>query len=310
MDLETIRYFFRDDILPLWVSLYISVSTSRDEILISFGVVDQTIPLGLAILLRVVTHRFTNPLIFPSFFVVIPLVFYIVAVSAGIDIETLRASGWVFDLPQNTPWYAFYQLYGSFFAMSLFSRTRRSFLPFCGLVPPKDFRNTDFAAVFETIPTQLALVFFALLHVPINVPALALSIGEDDVKTDSELVNHGISNAISGLLGTVPNYLCASFLGFFLWLGFTDLSVFFKGYVNSVNSFFLFPTKRTVFFSTERFRLFFQVLFYRVGGTSRLASGMLAAATAAVMFMGPSVIGYLPGKRAVHTSHHFDRSIG
>jgi MFS superfamily sulfate permease-like transporter len=33
-----------------------------------------------------------------------------------------------------------------------------------------DFRKTDFSALIDTIPTQLALVFFGLLHVPINVP--------------------------------------------------------------------------------------------------------------------------------------------
>lgn len=60
----------------------------------------------------------------------------------------------------------------------------------------------------ETIPTQLALVFFALLHVPINVPSLAISIGEDNVDTDQELLAHGISNIASGLVGSVPNYLC------------------------------------------------------------------------------------------------------
>lgn len=69
-------------------------------------------------------------------------------------------------------------------------------------------KATDFSALLETIPTQLALVFFGLLHVPINVPALGISVGEDNVKTDRELVAHGISNVAAGLLGTVPNYLC------------------------------------------------------------------------------------------------------
>ena len=35
------------------------------------------------------------------------------------------------------------------------------------------------------------------------------------------------------------------------------------------------------------------VLFYRVGGGSRLSGVMLAAATGGVMLVGPSVIGYL-----------------
>lgn len=112
-----------------------------------------------------------------------------------------------------------------------------------------DFKEVDFGALVATIPTQLALVFFAMLHVPLNVPALALSISEDNLKTDAELVNHGLSNLLSGLIGSVPNYLV---------------------YTNSV-------------------------LFYRVGGTSRLSGFMLAIATGAVMMVGPQVIGLLPG---------------
>lgn len=51
-------------------------------------------------------------------------------------------------------------------------------------------------------------MFFGLLHVPINVPALGISVGEDNVNTDRELIAHGISNIAAGMLGTVPNYLC------------------------------------------------------------------------------------------------------
>jgi len=57
------------------------------------------------------------------------------------------------------------------------------------------------------MPTQLALVFFGILHVPLNVPALGVSLREDNVKLDRELVAHGYSNLIAGLTGTVPNYL-------------------------------------------------------------------------------------------------------
>lgn len=57
------------------------------------------------------------------------------------------------------------------------------------------------------MPTQMALVFFGILHVPLNVPALGVTLGEDNVKLDRELVAHGISNLGAGLLGTVPNYL-------------------------------------------------------------------------------------------------------
>ena len=41
-----------------------------------------------------------------------------------------------------------------------------------------------------------------------KVPALGVSLQEDNVDLDRELVAHGISNMGAGLLGTVPNYLC------------------------------------------------------------------------------------------------------
>lgn len=50
---------------------------------------------------------------------------------------------------------------------------------------------------------MLALTFFGILHVPINIPALALTTGEDNVDVDRELKAHGMSNAFSGLCGSI-----------------------------------------------------------------------------------------------------------
>lgn len=44
-----------------------------------------------------------------------------------------------------------------------------------------------------------------VLHVPINVPALGVSTNKDDVNVNRELVAHGISNAVSGLFGSVQS---------------------------------------------------------------------------------------------------------
>lgn len=65
----------------------------------------------------------------------------------------------------------------------------------------------DWVCIVRQIPTMLALTFFGILHVPINVPALAVSVGMDQVDVDRELVAHGYSNAISGLVGSIQNYL-------------------------------------------------------------------------------------------------------
>ena len=70
-----------------------------------------------------------------------------------------------------------------------------------------DFKRVHWGAVVECVPAMFSLTFFGVLHVPINVPALAFSTGEDDISLDRELIAHGLSNALSGLLGSIQNYL-------------------------------------------------------------------------------------------------------
>ncbi len=50
---------------------------------------------------------------------------------------------------------------------------------------------------------MLALTFFGTLHVPINVPALAIAAEEDDLNLNREFVAHGLSNALSGMFGSI-----------------------------------------------------------------------------------------------------------
>lgn len=54
---------------------------------------------------------------------------------------------------------------------------------------------------------MLALTFFGILHVPINVPNLAMQMQEDNVSINRELIMHGVSNALSGCVGSIQNYL-------------------------------------------------------------------------------------------------------
>jgi SulP family sulfate permease len=66
---------------------------------------------------------------------------------------------------------------------------------------------------------MLALTFFGILHVPINVPALALNTGEDHADLDHELKLHGYSNFFSGALGSIQNYLVYANTLFFMRSG-------------------------------------------------------------------------------------------
>ena len=72
-----------------------------------------------------------------------------------------------------------------------------------------DFSTISWRAVFHSTSTMAALAAFSLIHVPINIPAFAIS---TDVDTDmnAELIAHGYSNALSGIFGGLQNYLCYS----------------------------------------------------------------------------------------------------
>lgn len=66
---------------------------------------------------------------------------------------------------------------------------------------------------------MFALTFFGILHVPINVPALALNVGEDHADLDHELRLHGCSNFLSGCAGSIQNYLVYANSLFFMRSG-------------------------------------------------------------------------------------------
>jgi SulP family sulfate permease len=63
---------------------------------------------------------------------------------------------------------------------------------------------------------MFALSFFGIIHVPINIPALGIAVQQDDVNINRELFGHGVSNALSGFLGSiqVSQYFCLIVLTF------------------------------------------------------------------------------------------------
>lgn len=63
-----------------------------------------------------------------------------------------------------------------------------------------DLSTISWVAVVRSIPTMIALVLFSLIHVPINIPAFAVS-SNVDVDMNVELMAHGYSNGIVGIFG-------------------------------------------------------------------------------------------------------------
>lgn len=153
------------------------------------------LPLVLVAILRTLNHRLggTYPLLTPAFLLLIPIVFYIVVFVSGLSLEELRSSGWILNLEADSDdgfqWWGFWTRF--------------------------EFNKLDLQALSATIPASLALAFFTVLHVPINVPALAMFSQIDTYDTNRELIAHGWSNLFGGAAGSVHSesyrlsyYLC------------------------------------------------------------------------------------------------------
>lgn len=142
-----------------------------------------TIPLILAMILIIIQKFNSNPLIVPIYFIMIFLIFHLlIFLVPSWNLKIAREFQWIFQVSEtNEPWYSFYNYY--------------------------DFKLCDWWLVLEELPTMFALTFFGVLHVPINVPALALTINMDTFDVDRELIAHGVSNFLSGMFGSIQNYL-------------------------------------------------------------------------------------------------------
>ncbi|KAI1872834.1 uncharacterized protein JN550_003708 [Neoarthrinium moseri] len=153
------------------------------------------IPLALAVLLFALQKKITSQYFLSIYILMIPFIFYFFVFSIDELVpENLREHGWIFEAPEdNEPWYRFWTLY--------------------------KFHLVHWGAIFETLGAMFALTFFSLLHVPINVPALAQSTGEDNADLNRELKLHGYSNFLSGCAGSIQNYLVYANTLFFIRSG-------------------------------------------------------------------------------------------
>ncbi|KAK0657214.1 sulfate transporter family-domain-containing protein [Cercophora newfieldiana] len=153
------------------------------------------IPFVLAIVLFSGQTRIQSKFFLPGYIITIPILFYVFVFSIpSLHIDTLRDQGWIFvGPPAGEPWWYFYTLY--------------------------KFDLVDWSAIMQCVPAMFALTFFGILHVPINVPALALNTGEDHADLDHELKLHGYSNILSGLAGSIQNYLVYANTLFFMRSG-------------------------------------------------------------------------------------------
>lgn len=143
------------------------------------------IPLIITLILIFMERVVRSPLLVPGYIIFVFVTFHLlIMIVPSWTLDLARQYGWVFPAQSSdSPWWSFYHLY--------------------------KWNKVSWWLVFSELPTILALTFFGVLHVPINVPALALSTGEgtEAIDVDRELRAHGVSNILSGLAGSIQNYL-------------------------------------------------------------------------------------------------------
>jgi SulP family sulfate permease len=141
--------------------------------------------IGLRILLRCesVTKR-TGPLLAPIYFLAIVPAFYLLLFLKGATIHDARKAYFLFPNTEDV---------SPFLPVEIMAQTVRR-------------GAFSWRAFAKALPTTAMLAIFALMHVPINIPALAATV-HVDYDLNHELKLHGVSNLASGLVGGLPNYL-------------------------------------------------------------------------------------------------------
>lgn len=133
-----------------------------------------------------------------------------------------------------------------------------------------DMSNVSLTAVMRSIPTMIALVLFSLIHVPINIPAFAVS-SNVDVDMNAELIAHGYSNGIAGLVGG----MCVD----------DSPAAFKSSLTNSLN--FTQGLQNYMAYTQS-------MIYYKSGGNGRSSSLAVALCTTFLFFVGPQIASYLP----------------
>jgi SulP family sulfate permease len=138
-------------------------------------------------------------LLSPVFFIMITPIFYAALWILGIEINDANEAGYLFpsllEKCGDLEYCASSSMWDTIFNKDLFDIWRVI-----------DLSVVSWSAIADSIPTLIALTLFSLIHVPINIPAFALSTNVE-ADMNRELVAHGYSNFIAGLFGGLQNYM-------------------------------------------------------------------------------------------------------
>jgi sulfate permease, SulP family len=180
-----------------------------------FGIVlvFETVLRILMSVLRDSKGRPTFALLAPVYFCSIVPVFYLGMYLLGVDMDTAREAGYFFPSPIQAAANCHVDELGgpgvcqgspSGFPGSVFDG---HVLDMFRII---DVRRIAWTTVIKSFGTVVAMTSFSLIHVPINIPAFAVS-SNVDTDMNAELLAHGYSNMLSGLFGGLQTIMTYSF---------------------------------------------------------------------------------------------------
>lgn len=135
------------------------------------------------------------PLLSAIYFILITPIFYLALWVLGTSVSSAQEAGYFFPPLDNSQ-----SSNGEGGASAVFNS---NLLDIWRVV---DISTVSWPAIFHAMPTIFSLILFSLIHVPINIPAFAVS---TDVEADMnrELVAHGYSNFFAGIFCGLQNYM-------------------------------------------------------------------------------------------------------
>ncbi|KAI5305011.1 hypothetical protein KEM56_005505 [Ascosphaera pollenicola] len=156
-------------------------------------------------LIRALRGITEHPLYVSSFMLMIAVVFWVVAASCGLansaGMDDLAAKGWLFTVDAATK------------NQSGLGNAWNYFKLF-------DFSMVEWSAMKAGIGNIVLLVLITVLNLPIYIPAMGLLLKQPGfINMNWELLGHGISNILSGLVGSLPNLIVLSSSRLFTFAG-------------------------------------------------------------------------------------------
>ena len=155
------------------------------ELLLAENFVRWAVTAVLCALLELLNRTLKSHFVTPLFLVLVPLLFPLGLAVFGKDYAFAVHNGWMF--PSS-------------------SVSAQSFVD---LWEALRFESVDWTVMMKQWTTMMGLVVFSVLHVPLNIPGLAMITGKA-ADVNNEFMVHAISNTLSGGLGCLQNYMVMS----------------------------------------------------------------------------------------------------